>query len=122
MRHKSVVRICVIFFLLCITIALVSDFDKRKSLSKAKEFMRAAEEYMNDESFELALWNATEAPDSEGNNILINWWYNQNDDTYYFFVPKSLAEKGSQRCCYCYAARSSIVNHIRIVFILSGRA
>ena len=94
MRHKSVVRICVIFFLLCITIALVSDFDKRKSLSKAKEFMRAAEEYMNDESFELALWNATEAPDSEGNNILINWWYNQNDDTYYFFVPKSLAEKG----------------------------
>lgn len=94
MRHRTIVKICIIILGLCITIALVNEFDKRKSLSKAIEFMQSANEYLSNENFELALWNVTEVSDSEGSDIFIKWWYNQNDDTYYFFVPKSLAEKG----------------------------
>ena len=94
MRHKAAIKICVIFLGLCMTIILVNEFDRRKSMSKAIEFMHAENEYMSDENFELALWNVTGEPDSGGSDIFIKWWYNPNDDCYYFFVPKSLAEKG----------------------------
>ena len=94
MRHKAGVRICVIFFGLLMTIGLVNGFERQTSMIKATKFIQAEQEYMNDEIFELALWNVTEILGSEGNDILIKWWYNQCDDTYYFFVPKSLVEKG----------------------------
>ena len=94
MRHKAGVRICVIFFGLLMTIGLVNGFERQTSMIKATKFIQAEQEYMNDEIFELALWNVTEILGSEVNDILIKWWYNQCDDTYYFFVPKSLVEKG----------------------------
>lgn len=94
MQHKALVKICVIFLGLFITIGLVNGFDRHRTLAKAAEFIQAEAEYINDEAFELALWNVTEVSGTEGSNILIKWWYNQNDDTYYFFVPKSLAKKG----------------------------
>ena len=94
MRHKAAIKIGVIFLGLCMTIILVNEFDRRKSMSKAIEFMHTVNEYMSDESFELALWNATGEPNVGGSDIFIKWWYNPSDDCYYFFVPKSFAERG----------------------------
>lgn len=94
MRHRALVKICVIFFGLLITVGLVNGFDRHRTLAKAAEFLQAEAEYMDDEAFELALWNVTEVSGTKGSDILIKWWYNQSDDTYYFFVPKSLVEKG----------------------------
>lgn len=79
---------------LFLTIGLVIVFDTYRSMAKAAEFVQVETDYMDAENFELALWNVTEVSSTQGSNILIKWWYNQSDDTYYFFMPRSLVEKG----------------------------
>lgn len=79
---------------LFLTIGLVIVFDTYRSMAKAAEFVQVETDYMDAENFELALWNVTEVSSTQGSNILIKWWYNQSDDTYYFFIPRSLVEKG----------------------------
>lgn len=94
MRHRALMRVCVIAFGLLLTIGLVNSFNRHRRLEKATEFIRAETEYLSGETFELALWNMTEASGVEGSDILMKWWYCQGDDTYYFFVPKNLMDRG----------------------------
>lgn len=93
MRHRALVNICVIFFGLLITIGVVNGVERHKSMVKATKFIQAEAANINAGAFELALWDVTEIAETEGCDILIKWWYNQNDDTYYFFIPKSFAKK-----------------------------
>ena len=94
MKHKTGVKIGIILLGLLFTFCLVNGFDKHRSMVKAAEFIKAEAEHINTEEFELALWNVTEVSKAGGSDLLIKWWYSQNEDRYYLFVPKSLAQKG----------------------------
>lgn len=92
--HRTRIKISIMLLGLFLTIGLVIVFDTYRSMAKAAEFVQVETDYMDAENFELALWNVTEVSSTQGSNILIKWWYNQSDDTYYFFMPRSLVEKG----------------------------
>lgn len=92
--RKFAIKIGILFLGLLLTIGLVNFFDANESTAKAEEFIRAEEKFINASEFELALWNVKEESARKNKDILIKWWYNQNEDKYYFFIPNSLAKQG----------------------------
>lgn len=71
---------------------LASHFVKVKDNARAAQFTQARQECMEDSGFELALWNPADREKSA--RILIKWWNNPENETYYFFVPEALFQKG----------------------------
>lgn len=93
MRYRTRLRICIIFVGLLVAIQIISVYENNRNIAKAESFVNTKSEYICEEEFELALWNKTSAADIDGSDIVIKWWYNEIDDTYYLFVPGNLKDK-----------------------------
>ena len=94
MRNKIAIRFCILILGIVFIGGIVYCYDIRRMMSRTSNFVQAEEKYMNESEFELALWNITEITSEQNGDILIKWWYCQNEDKYYFFIPEKLLQKG----------------------------
>lgn len=93
-NRKLGIRVGILVLGLILVIGLVRAFDAGRGMSKEAGFMQAEETFMSTSQFELALWNTADAANGDMHDILVKWWYNQNEDKYYLFVPANLAQRG----------------------------
>ena len=93
-NRKLGIRVGILVLGLILVIGLVRAFDAGRGMSKEAGFMQAEETFMSTSEFELALWNTADAANGDMHDILVKWWYNQNEDKYYLFVPANLAQRG----------------------------
>jgi len=77
-----------VIFVLCLAGYSIDIQEQERTV----QFMEARQHYMENANFELALWNPAKA--EKGPEILIKWWENPVNGTYFFFVPEALFQKG----------------------------
>lgn len=72
-------------------IGIVKYQEESQNHARQVAFLEANEKYISNAQWELALWNVIETS-GEQDDVFVKWWYNQEEDKYYLFVPRVLTE------------------------------
>lgn len=71
---------------------------------QTQQYLGEKIELMTEEEFVLSLWDSSVETKTE-QAVEIDWWFNEANETYYFFVPKVISE----RLCYVFNQYDSIL-------------
>lgn len=87
-RHKKIgIMIAISLLFLMLFFLFVKHINAQQTESRLAEKIEA----MGTEEFQMALWNSSVSAEN-GQEIEIDWWYNDENDTWYFFLPAEICD------------------------------
>lgn len=88
--NKNLVNFIAIVLCILMTLFIVVKFEGHDN----REIQEFITEYFKDsQSFELALCTKSNIEGQYKKNLVMKWWYNDKDDTYYLFIPGNVAKQ-----------------------------